>query len=329
MTEAGTIGAQEFNALDYLDRARRAHHDEEAWVAAHKGAVAASELSYCIRPAWFRAHDVPGVEVEPTREQLRRWAWGLVYEDMLHEGFKAAGRRTRRQVEVELGVNGMTIVGHADFLWPEAIGEAKTTQQEVMNEDLVPFGAQLQLGAYQAGLNRAGQLLFGSFRNEWSFDFPSLPPMFTPYVTALSETWRYATTVAQIPPYRMYCENCAYKGVCPREEPEETRNELTDLEAQIVMRYLRSIEVSRPAEKEAESAKKAIDGLRETMGMTEQRRLELKVPGFVVAALEISPKDRTDWKATYEGLPEEVQKAHPAVTKPSTSYLKWTVKEAE
>ena len=296
---------------------------------AHKGAVGGSELGYCIRPAWLRAHDVEGQPIEPTREQLRRWAWGLVFEDMLHAGFKAEGRRSRRQVEVELGVNGMTIVGHADFLWPEAVAEAKTTQQQVMNEELLPFGAQLQLGAYMAGLNRAGQLLYGSFRNEWSFDFPSLPPMFTPYVTAVAETWKYAETVAQIPPYRMYCENCAYQAVCPREEPEEKRAELTDLEAQIVMRYLRSIELSRPAEKEAESAKKAIDGLRETMGMGEDRRLELKVPGFVVAALQISPKDKTDWKATYEGLPEEVREAHPALTKPATSYLKWTVKEAE
>ncbi len=328
MTQA-TAETEQFDALDYLDRARQAQRDEAAWVASHKGAVAASELAYCIRPAWFRAHDVAGVEVTPTREQLRRWAWGLVYEDMLHGGFKAAGRRTRRQVPVELGVGDMTIVGHADFLWPEAVGEAKTTQQEVMNEEVLPFGAQLQLGAYQAGLDRAGQLLFGSFRNEWSFDFPALPAVFTPYVTALAETWKYAETVAQIPPYRMYCDNCSYMAVCPREEPEEKRGELTDLEAQIVTRYLRSIEVARPAANETKAARKAIDGLRETMGMGEERRIELKIPGFVVAALEVNPKDKTDYKATYEGLPEEVREAHPALTKPATSYLRWTVKEAE
>jgi hypothetical protein len=300
---------QPFDVRDILNEGRRALTEEQSWLDSHQDAVASSELGGCLRIPWFRMNLQTIPSFVPSDQQVRRWYWGRMYNTIIHQASLAQNRRPRREQEVTLEVTGehpLTIIGHADFVYTEAIVEAKTTAAWSLDERAIPFGNKMQLASYMAGLNRAGQLVYGNpLGNEWAFDFPTLPEEFEPLVRGIAEQFHYATDVAQIPPMRLYCATCRFNSICPREAAAEKR-ELSDLEAQIVQRYIAAVDLSRPAEKAADAAKAALLGVAEVHG--EEGKATLEATGLPVR-IEVGGYERKT-KDTKE-LVEEVQAHYP------------------
>jgi hypothetical protein len=311
-----------WDVRDLLNVARAQRRREDEWIADHAGALAASQLAGCLRREKLRLLGVPG-ENEPSPQMLRRWRWGLMYEEDVYRNALDGGRRPSRQVPVEVEVDGVFIRGTADFVFTEGVVETKTTSAWEMHADHLPFPHLIQLGTYMYAKDRPGQLLYGTFHNEWAFDFPALPEMWEPWVREVARLFREnpGDDVLAFPATRLYCASCPYVGVCPTEDTAPQDRPLSALEAQIVERYLSEREVATAAGKREEEAKAGVLGVAEAVGYDERGLATLRLPGRLVT-VKTSSYERTD----YAALDPRIKAALP--TKPVIT-TKITTKEAE
>jgi hypothetical protein len=296
----------EFDVRDILDAGRERQRAEDDWLAAHAGALAASQVGGCLRREKFRLLGAPRAEAE-SAGMLRRFRWGLMYQDDVYRQALNAGRRPRRDVPIELEVDGTNLRGVADLVFTEGVVECKTTSAWEMHEEHLPFAHLVQLGVYMLGLQRPGQLLYATFHREWAFDFPAVPE--------IVETWiRHVTRLfgehpgpdpLPFPPERLYCDSCAYLSICPTDPGTAPDAPLNPVEQQIVDRYLAAAAQARPAEKRMQEAKAALLGLREVRGQ-EQSSTILTVPGWKLTITE-SIQQRTD----FASIPPEVKAGLP------------------
>ncbi len=301
--------AAEWDVRDLLDAARKAQAAEDDWLAQHAGALSASQLGGCLRREKLRLLGAPAAN-EPTPQMLRRWRWGRIYQDEVYRQALAQNRRPRREVPVEVEVEGVQIVGHADLLFSEAVVEVKTTSAWEMHADHLPFQHLMQTGTYMYALNRPGQLLYGSFHREWSFDLPTLPEMWEPWVRGVADLFAAnpGEDVRPYPPERLYCDTCPYVAACPSEAIVESARPLTALETEIVERYLAIRAEATAAGKREDEAKARLLGLKEQRGSDERGVCRLTLPGRAIIIRE-SQQERVDYTALdakiKDGLPRK------------------------
>ena len=269
----------EWDVREILDFSRQKQREEESWLHEHKGALAASALGGCLRREKFRLMEAPD-ENPLTKGMIRRWRWGTLYENEVYEQLLAANRRPKRQVPVVVEIGGVTIMGHADFVMPEAVVEVKTTSAWEMAAEDLPFGHLIQIGTYQYALQKPGQLLYGSFHREWSFDLPAVPEIWEPYVQEVARQFAEHPEADPLPflPQRQYCDSCAYLKVCPTDEGTQAAEPLSSLELYIVESYLDVRARSSAAEKEEKTWKAAVLGIREQRGSDEKGLTVLQLP---------------------------------------------------
>ena len=280
-----------------LDGARQRQRDEDAWIEEHKGALSASRLGGCIRQEKFRLMGAERAK-EPTPQTLRRWRWGVIYQQEVWRQALNEGRRPKKEVRCEVEVEGQVIRGFADLVFSEGVVEIKTSSAWEMHADHLPFNHTIQLGTYMVALDRPGQLLYGNFHNEWSFDFPAVPPMWEPWVREVARLFRenVGDDPRPFPPERLYCSSCTYEHLCPTDKAEETGKPLSDLEVQIVEMYLKARELATASGKEEEAAKARLLGLREIAGTDAKGTCRLRLPGRMVL-LKQGIQERTDYSA--------------------------------
>lgn len=293
-----TATAETWDVRELLDQARAERVAEDEWIAAHKGALSVSQMAGCLRKEKLRLIGVPAAN-EPTPAMLRRWRWGVIYENEVYRNALDAGRRPRRQVPVEIELDGVFIRGHADFVFTEGVLETKTTSAWEMHADHLPFQHTIQLGTYMYATERPGQLLYGTFHNEWSFDFPAIPEMWEPWTREVARLFREypgQDEVLAFPATRMYCSSCPYVESCPSEDAVPQDRPLTDLETQIVERYLHERTIAAAAGKREEEAKASLMGVVEAVGQDESRITKLRLPGRIVVVKQ-SVYERTDYAA--------------------------------
>ena len=302
--------AQQWDVRDILDAARQQEARDAEWLAAHEGALSASQLGGCLRREKLRLVGAPG-ENKPTPAMLRRWRWGLIYQEEIYRQALSQNRRPKREVPIELAIEGITIVGHADLLFSEAVVEVKTTSAWEMHEDHLPFAHLMQIGTYSYAVQRPGQLLYGSFHREWSFDLPSLPALWEPYVQGVARLFsdHPGDDPLPYPPQRLYCDSCPYVAVCPTEAASEAQRPLSALEIGIVERYLDIRAEATAAGKREDEAKATILGLKEQRGLDERGVCKLALPGRLVTIRE-STQERVD----YTALPADVRASLPRKT---------------
>ena len=246
---------------------------EDEWLDEHKGVLGASKIGGCLRAEKFRLLGAPRVD-HTTDRQKRRMLAGKMFAELAYRKALKAGRKPRREVPVEIQVDGFTILGRADFLFTEGVVEHKTTERYSMDEGFLPFAHLIQLGTYMFGLQRPGQLLYvaGMGGEEYSFDFPELPDVWEPHAQAVARLFADNTgdDVTPFPCERVYCASCAYLDVCPEQEPgaeEVLAEEHRTLLAGALARYEAAGSARRAAEKEEETAKAAVLGYRPMMGV--------------------------------------------------------------
>lgn len=302
-----------------LDAGRRAQNDEDAWIAEHEGALAASALGGCLRAEKFRLMGQPK-EKDPTAATLRRWRWGMIYQEEVKQQALAAGRKPRVNNPVEIEVDGVVIRGFADLVFTEGVLEVKTTSAWEMHQDHLPFRHLIQLGTYMTGLQRPGQLLYGSFNREWAFDMPQVPDIWEPWVREVARLFREHPEAdpRPFPCERLYCASCPYESACPTDEPAPSDAPVTELEQQIVERYLAVRERAKAAGKEEEEAKARILGLRETRGVDDKGTCALRLSGRMVL-LKQSQQNRVDYAAldatVRDALPRKIITVNTITTK--------------
>ncbi len=296
-----------FDVREILDLGRARQRAENDWIAAHVGALSASKLGGCLRAEKFRLMDPR--EEEATPQQIRRWRWGLMYQEEVYQQALNAKRRPRRDVEVELEIEGVVIRGFADQIWTEGVLEIKTTQAWEMHADHLPWAHQVQIAVYMLALQRPGQLLYASMAREWAFDLPAVPETAQAWILDVARLFAEypGDDPRPYPPERLYCDSCPYLDVCPAEEPPAVADRaLTDLERSIVLDWLRENEVATASEKRAKEARARIIGLRETVGVDDRGVTLLRVPGRTVKVSQ-----HAQLRLDYGALPAEVKAVLP------------------
>jgi CRISPR/Cas system-associated exonuclease Cas4 (RecB family) len=88
-------------------------------IAREEGTVGCTELLYCLRKAWLRRKYRDRIELT---ESQRWWIYrGNIFDNLWTSLFE------KNQVEVRYKINDeLTIVGHADFIYDDAVWELKT-----------------------------------------------------------------------------------------------------------------------------------------------------------------------------------------------------------
>jgi CRISPR/Cas system-associated exonuclease Cas4 (RecB family) len=301
---------QTWDVRELLDEARRLRREEDTWVAEHKGALAASQLGGCLRREKLRLMGTPETN-PPTPAQLRRWRWGNNYQEEVYQNAIKAGRRPNKAARVEIECEGIVIRGIPDLVFTEGVLEIKTTSAWEMDAQYLPFSHLMQLGAYMHGLQRPGQLLYASFQKEWSFDFPSLPGIFQPYVQEVARLFAEHTEddPRPFPPERMYCHSCPYLQSCPTEESVIADTAVNALEEQIIEAYLKVRAEASAAAKREDEAKAKVLGLREQRGMDDKGITCLRLPRRTVII-----QQRAEERIDYSGLDQKIKEALPHKT---------------
>jgi hypothetical protein len=293
------VSVATWDVRETLDWGLQRRQAEDDWIAAHQGALSASQFGACLRREKFRLMGTERTN-PPTIHQQRRWRWGLMYQQEVYRRALDADRRPRlnAEVEVPIGDTGVVIRGMPDQVWTEGVLEIKTTQAWEMHPDHLPFPHLMQLGTYMHGLNKPGQLLYASWNHEWTFDFPTLPEMWEPWAHEVGWLFQHHPEPDPLPypPERLYCASCPYVEACPSDTQGSGDAVLTELQRQIVERYLAENAIAKTSEKRAEEAKAAVLGLKEIAGQDAKGLTRLRLPDKVVVIRE-GIQQRTDYGA--------------------------------
>jgi len=305
---------EQWDVRTLLDQARQDQRAEDAWIAEHAGALSASQIGGCLRREKLRLMGTAETN-PPTAATLRRWRWGIAFEQEVYDQALSQNRRPKRQVPCELDVDGILLVGHADLVFTEGIVEVKTTGAWEMHEDYLPFPHLMQLGTYMTALDRPGQLLYGSFMREWAFDFQTVPEIWEPWVREVARLFAEHPDADPLPypPQRLYCPSCPYLESCPTDEPSPTEKPLTSLETQIIERYLAVHQESTAAGKRDDEAKADLLGVREVRGMDEKGVCKLQLPGRLVV-IKQGTQERVDYTALDPAIKEKLPRKTIVVT---------------
>jgi hypothetical protein len=250
------------------EEGRRRRQAEDDWIAAHAGALSASQIGGCLRREKLRLMGCPALP--PTDAQMRRWRWGDMYQEEVYRNSLKAGRRPKRDTPIEVEIGGMVIRGMLDFQYTEAIVEVKTTAAWEMHRDFIPFQHLIQLGTYMYAQEYPGQLLYASWYQEWAFDFPAIPEVWEPWVQSVARLFAdHAEDGAlPFPCERRFCGGCPYRMSCPAEEPIGSTEPASELEQQVATRYLNARQMQSAAKKEEDAAKAWLIGMAEHRGFS-------------------------------------------------------------
>lgn len=297
-----------FDVREILDEGLLNIFAEDDWLDEHSGALGASKIGGCLRAEKFRLLSAPRVD-HSTSRQKRRMLAGKMFGELEYRKLLKANRRPKREAAVEVEIEGVPIIGRADFVLTEGVIEVKTTERFSVDGDFLPFQHVIQLGTYMYGLDRPGQLLYigGMGGEEYSFDFPALPEVWEPHVQAVARLFAEnpGEDVTPFPGERVYCSSCAYLDVCPAEEPGETEalsEPQRTLCAQALERYERANRTRLAAEKAEETAKADILGFRLMLGVNLKGQNEARF-GDVKLIISDRSSSRLDQKVA-KGLLE-------------------------
>lgn len=275
---------------------------EMDWINSHEGALAASRIGGCLRQEKLRLLKAPAVD-KTTPRSRRRMAAGLLFEDSVYRRLLDADRRPKRQQEVELTFEGMTLLGSADFVLTEGVVEVKTTSRYTMDEEMLPFGHLIQLGCYQYGIQRPGQLLYiGQMgAEEWAFDFTALPEVWEPWMANVVQlfTDHPGDDVTPFPAERQWCNSCDYLEVCPQDTfaAEAEAQELDEAQRTLLLQQMRRYHAAKvretAAEAEAKAARQGVLGFQHLLPR-KGRRASFAGDGMKLTITPVSPKPKLD-----------------------------------
>lgn len=298
MTEAATkppeLSEEEFDVRGLLAQGLQRIQDEEGWIAEHEGALAASRIGGCLRVEKFRLLGAPRQDNRTDGDRRRMYA-GILFQEGVRRRLVASGRRARVNHKAAVKIDGIEIRGMPDFVLTEGVLEVKTTDRWSVEREHLPFSHLIQLGTYMFDVERAGQMLYigGMGRDEWTFDFPSLPEVWQPHAENVARLFRDHPG-ADVTPFaceRLWCRTCDYLQICAREEPGEEEM-LDEAQRQLLAQAARRYELARASsaasEKEASAAKAALLGFRHLLGTDDKGVSRFEAEGVKVRITDTS-----------------------------------------